>query len=74
MPTFCVADPHNTGKIFLSIIPTDNAWTVGLVVDYIYIGDNSNIIVVNITDINNPIVELTLDTGNAIKDINIKVI
>ena len=65
-----ISNPNN--PIFLSIIPTDNAWTVGLVVDYIYVGDNSNILVVNITDIDNPIVELTLDTGNAIKDIIIK--
>ncbi|OUW62153.1 MAG: hypothetical protein CBD58_02265 [bacterium TMED198] len=53
----------------ISTISTDNAWTVKIINNYAYVGDNSSLLVINIEDIESPYIENSITLGSAIKDI-----
>ena len=62
-----VSNPSN--PLYRSTIPTSNSWAVALKNQFAYIADNEDILVVNIEDLNNPEIIITINTGNAVKDI-----
>ena len=62
-----ISNPSN--PIYKSTIFTNNSWAVELKDDFAYVADNDNILVVNISNLNEPEVLSTLYAGNAIKDI-----
>ena len=64
-----ISNPGN--PTYSSTINTYNAWAVVLADRFIYIGDNNEILIADIGNINNPIEVGRIETGNAIKDLAI---
>ena len=62
-----ISNPSN--PLYRSTIPTDNSWAVEIKEDFSYVADNENILVVNITNLYEPEIITSLNTGNAIKDV-----
>ena len=56
---------------YTATISTDNAWAVAISGDFIYIGNNNEILIANIDNINIPIEIGSVQTSNAVKDLAI---
>ena len=61
-----ISNPENPQ--LLSIIESNNAWTVHIRDEYVFVGDESNLLVYNIFE-NSFILSYSMNLGNAIKDI-----
>ena len=64
---YSLSNPSNPS--YSATIPTENAWAVELSNGYAYIADEDNLLVVDISNINLPVMVTTIEAGNAIKDV-----
>ena len=64
-----ISNPAN--PTYTSTISTDNAWAAAISDHYIYIGDDHEILIADIGNINTPIELGSIETGNAVKDLAI---
>ena len=80
--TLLAVTAHEEGVLFYDILnpenpsyygrlDTDNAWTVALTHNTAYVGDQSNLLTINVTNPSNPQIIDSFEMSNAIKDIQI---
>ncbi|SVD62288.1 uncharacterized protein METZ01_LOCUS415142, partial [marine metagenome] len=62
-----ISNPENPS--YYGRFDTDNAWTVALTHNIAYVGDQSNLLTINVTNPSSPEIINSLEMSNAIKDI-----